>query len=237
MINKIVFFMLFVFFGISTIFPQSVSSVFFVNLYQEPVDVRLGEEDDFVFLANGIETITSTYMVNTTKIGTYSLYFKQSRDNQYFFWAAEDEVTPIDCVVKPGKTHCILIGTNGVPEFFTCDIGSGVGPKAALLNGTDSTLTRIEIAKAWGKQVGLFATDLSKDTITHFVNLPQGEYGLFWQFPWQKEDGDKYYFYPDDSGNNIETFLFRNDQFYLFIACYIEGDTDYGILFNITPKK
>ena len=94
-------------------------------------------------------------------------------------------------------------------------------------------MNRMEISEDWGVDVMAYTNNLPADTVSNFVTVPQGYYGLFWQYPGQVNTGE-YYFYPD-SFNNPEIFQFNSSQYYLFIVYEDPLGDPYVNLFNITP--
>ncbi len=232
-----VFFNLIVMFFVSVnIFAVNNPAVFLVNLYHEPVDVRLIMNNESVFSVNALQGFSSTYIVNIARTGSAILRYKVSSDDQYIIYSDQNGETPLNCVLSNGKFHAIVIGVNGEPAFHTLNRGEdGVSPVIAAVNGTESMLKRVEIGRNWNRTPAATLVNVQTDGITNFTAFNKGDYGLFWQFAWQFNDGGKFYNYQDDSGSNIEYFNFIENNCYLFIAYYLEGDTDCGILFNITP--
>lgn len=225
----IVFLMIFVLVGTGVF---GATKIFYVNLFDDDVDVRLGDEDDYIFRMIGLEAFSSTYLLETDETGSFKLYFKLNSEDEWYYWVDDDD-SPYYCSVERGKSYCILIGWDGRPEYFELNESRSGYPKVCFLNGSRSELTRMEVANEWRDSDIAFANNLSTNTITNFVAIDPGNYSLFWQFP-EQEDYDEYYYYPDDSGEYAEVFSFREDNYYLFLA-YTVGRTDYAILYNITP--
>ena len=75
MIKKSLFFV-FIFLLLATtslISQERFAKIFYVNLYAENVDVQLGEDNNPVFIMDGLEPYSSTNMIKTTKTGQFKL--------------------------------------------------------------------------------------------------------------------------------------------------------------------
>ena len=88
--KKIMILGVFLIFSIVLIFPAK-AKIFFLNLYDQNADVRLGEEKDFVFLMEGLKPYQASRLLNTTNTGSYTLYFKESSSKEWFYWSDENE--------------------------------------------------------------------------------------------------------------------------------------------------
>jgi len=215
------------------------AKIFYVNLFTDDVDVRLGEEDNYIFISNNIGSFTATYMLKTKEFGNYKLYFKKSSDDKYFYWS-DNNKKPILNKVEAGKNYCILIDSDGIPHFWELTEKNDNGTNICFLNGTDSILTRMAIGSEWSDKedpsdvLVTWIDNLDKDMISSFANVEGGDYSCFWQFPNQKKK-NIWYYYPDDSGENPEVFNFENGKYYIFFA-FTEGRKDYAKLVEITPQ-
>ena len=173
----------------------SQAKIFLVNLYDEWVDVQLGEDYNYVFLMEGLGPNDATYMIETWDYGTYTLWFKLEYEREWSYWWDEYTKTAYDCYVDPGYSYAIVIDPDGYPEFYTLTEDYGRGANVCFLNGTPETLTKMEIGEWWGNPMA-YADRLNYYTITNFVSVDDGWYSLYWQYPFQRRS-DEYYFYPD----------------------------------------
>ncbi|MCG8570569.1 MAG: hypothetical protein MJB14_10555 [Spirochaetes bacterium] len=218
---------------LSLSFGQSrVAKIFYVNLYSVPVDIRLGDEDNYIFYRDALESYDSTYLLEVEDFGDYMLYFKTSGEKEWYYWG-DDNSQPYYCEVRSGKTHCIVVGVDGRLAYYFLEEPRGKGPKICFLNGTDSELSTMEVGKEFGDYDVAYVEDLSQDTVTNFVVFKEGRYSLYWEFPWQK-NRNKYFFYPDETGMEPERILFENNRYYLFLA-YSADQDDYAFYIDITP--
>lgn len=211
-----------------TLWSQS-AKIFFVNLFSEPVDIRLGEENNPVFYMNDVDTFTSSTLLTTTAYGSYKLYFKKSTGSKYYYWIDDNEEV-MWLPVESGEIYCIVIGTDGVPNYFGLTGGSSRGPKVCFFNGTYYSLERMEVGDEWNEGTVAYTNNLGPDTITNFVTVSPGDYGIFWMF----DGDDMYYYYPDSSGE-VQYYSFDNGEYYLFLAGINSNGDPGAILYNISP--
>ena len=211
---------------------EGLSKIFFVNFFSESVDVRLGEEGEDVFQMIGLEPNLTTYLLNTDSFGSYTLYVKLNSSEEWNPFV-DNNGKIISCNVEPGKTHCIIIGSDGAIRYFTIKEDAGSGAKISFLNGNNTDVSRMEVSNDWGDNVVGYTENLIGLGLTDFVTFESGNYSLFWQFP-DQQSRENYYYYADMEGNrNVITF--EDGNYYLFI-CYKMDDLDYANVFIITPQ-
>ncbi len=210
----------------------SQAKIFLVNMYDDWVDVRLGEDYNYVFLMEGLGPYDATYMLETWDYGVYTLWFKLEYEREWTYWWDDRTERAIDCYVDPGYSYCIFIDPDGYPEFFTLTEDYGRGANVSFINGTTETLSAMEIGEWWGDAVA-YSDQLNYYTVTNFVSIQEGWYSLYWQYPYQKRS-DEYFFYPDSSGRGDEIFYFGRGDYAVFVA-YEEYGEPYANLFYITP--
>ena len=201
--------------------------IFYVNLYNKAVDVRLGSESNYIFIMNGLGPKKATYMVNANPTGSYNLYFKVSTKNEWIQWADASD-NAFSCDVVADKDYCIVTGTDGNAMFYTLEEPDETGAKVCFFNGTDANISRMEIGEYWGTPKA-FIDDLSPNAVSSFVVINPGSYSLFWKYCEQKKKTVL-----ADDGKSSEVYSFESGTYYLFLT-YLENSVDYGILYIITP--
>lgn len=227
--KKIVFiFLILLVFSITGLYSQN-AKIFYVNLANERMDVRLGEEYDHVFKMPGIEPFKSTYMHEIYREGNYKLYYKPTWQNEWLVWG---DVEPNSCSIQYRGIYSIVIDRDGNPDFHVITEVPTILPKVCVLNGSRSDVSRIEIGEEWAKRIELTFTDVHSGHLGNFTDMYPGYYSIYWQFPSQK-DVNEHYFYSDSSGDKPEVFVFKDFNYYLLLI-YTVGRKDYAMLFNIT---
>lgn len=222
--------MLLVLFVALVIFAKE-AKIFIVNLYSEPVDIRLGGSDNPIVSKKSLKSFGATRLTYTKKYGDYTLYFKLSSSDEWYQWA-DDNGEIWSCPVRADKNYCILIGTDGYLNYFTLTEDNKKGPKVCFLNGSDKRVKRMELSKSWNYGVQAYCVDFNPNDISNFVTFSKGSYSMFWQFPFQILE-DYYYANKDLTGKEI--FNFVDGEYDLFLI-YTKDDAEYGTLYEITPR-
>lgn len=206
------------------------AKICFVNIYEQTLDVRLGEEDNYVFLMEGLEPFLTTRLLNTTNYGNYILYFKLSSEKDWQFWGENDQ--PYYCEVEAGNNYSIVAGYDGTMSYYSMSENASEGAKVCFFNGTSEKIARMEVGKDWNEKTVAYIDNIPSDIISTFVTVTPGNYSLFWQFPSQVRI-DEYYFYPTEDGQ-LEVFYLGKGKYYLFLAFTI-GRDDRVEFYDITP--
>lgn len=230
--TKIIFLAAFIILTANIIIFAGPAKVFCVNLYAENFDFRLGEESKPVISFNGLKPYTPTRMLSSNNFGDHKFYFKLSTEKTFYFWALDGKNAEI-CPVEADKTYCFVIGVDGSIEYYILDEKKDNNPKVCFLNGSNSTITRMEIGKEFKTDYAAYMEDIKENGISTFVSVKPDNYNCFWQFPEQVKSKEWYY-YPDATGKKAEIFSFKNGNYFLFLA-YTQGRDDYAMLWNITP--
>jgi hypothetical protein len=204
--------------------------IFFVNLYYDWVDLRVGEQRDYVFMMDGLEPFSATYMLEVWDTGSYDIYYKMDweSDRDWYYWDWID--------IDEGYIYCIIMDQDGYIEWYWMEdpYYYEYGAYVCFLNGGPYGVYYMEVAE-WGFQDGTVAwcEDLDAYMVTNFVAVDEGEYMLYWQYPEDKRSGD-YWYYADDSGRSEEIFYFWDSEYYLFMVWEdYDGYIDVE-LYNIT---
>lgn len=184
------FVFLIVLLSLENLFSKS-AKIFIVNVYSQPMDVKLGSGDETVISFSGLEPYQSTVIKYTQNFGKHKLYYKESPENKWNLWKDEDGQTML-CPIEKNKCYCILIGRNGEVDYFVLEEDDLKSPKVSFLNASKRTVLRMEVSKGWNAAVQAYAEKFKPNDISNFVSIKKGNYSLFWQFPYQVED-DTYF--------------------------------------------
>ncbi|KKL52854.1 hypothetical protein LCGC14_2281310, partial [marine sediment metagenome] len=208
------------------------SKIFYVNLFSDPVDVRLGDGENYVFEGEALEPNSVTYYVETTDFGDYTLYFKMTSEDEWIEWTDDDGYL-YDCPVNPGELHAIIIGPDGTVDYYSLTADRNRGAKISFINGSDAQLSKMEVGVEFDDNDVAYIEDFDSMEISNFVSASPGVYSLFWQFPSQMVN-EEHFFYPDDGGDDYERFDFDEGRYYIFLV-YTVSRNDYAVLYDITP--
>lgn len=213
------------------IIEEMSARLFVVNLYNEALDIRLGEEESSVFTARVQPMGTSLYL-KSEREGEFALFYKQTNLNQWSVWRDQENESFL-CPLELRKSHCVYISPEGRINYFIMDIKAGNGAYAAFLNASSRSISELKIGMLWEKEFAIHVTDLKKEAISGFSSIIPGNYGLFWQQKEQKSAGE-YSFHPGPD-NNLELFPFNTGFYYLFILLETDGELK-PLLFNIPEE-
>ncbi|MEJ2664506.1 MAG: hypothetical protein P8107_10765 [Spirochaetia bacterium] len=210
---------------------QKPAKIFFVNLFYDVIDIRLGDETDPVYTAKAVKPFSYAPVGKTVRFGRYQLYFKSSNDNRWNSWnfSGDDNYSEI----KPGKIYCIAITTDGAINYFSMNEETGEGAKVCFFNASPIRVSDMRVVLDSAQNLVADIQDLDSNMLSNFYTIPPGRYLLFWQFPFQKSV-DEYLFYTQKGTNVPKAFAFRQEHYYVFLIC-TESDTTKALFFDISP--
>ena len=158
---------------------------------------------------------------------------KLSSEEEWIEWTDEEGYL-YDCPVNPDELHTIIIGPDGAVDYYSLTADSLRGTKICFINGSDDQLSKMEVGVEFGDNDVAYIEDFYPMEISNFVTASSGVYSLFWQFPSQQVN-EEYFYYPDDSGDDYDTFDFEDDRYYVFLV-YTVSREDYAVLYDISPE-
>ncbi|MBN1797262.1 MAG: hypothetical protein JW822_01705 [Spirochaetales bacterium] len=211
--------------------PATPAKIFFINLFNDVVDIRLGDETKPIFLAESINPYGFTALTEVREFGKHILFFKPAVQSEWNSWFTADNDST--CNIEAGKTYCITITIDGSIHFFTMTEDNEQGAKICFLNGSQIQISDLRIAVDSLENKACSIQDLESDTLSNFYTVAAGNYLLFWQFTFQKET-DEFFFYTHNMNNQPEPLLFTDAHYYLF-CIYTENDAVKALFFDITP--
>lgn len=212
---------------------EKSANIFFINLFNKKLDIRLGESENPVFTGNNIDPFSSTSMVKVYSTGRYKLYFKKSEDADFNIWL-DDGVNPGYYNIESGKSYCISINPNGRINYFLIEDDPKNGAKVCFINGTDSQLTKMQISKEWDKNIAVYTENINKNSVSNFVSFLPGIYALYWQQQDQKGINE-YLYAKKNSGNSKLIYVFRENNYYIYLI-YTDNKVNHTKLINISSK-
>ena len=206
------------------------AKVFFINLYDQPFDVRLGESTKPVFTMTNLPPRETSHLLNTTELEENFLYYKPSSEDTWMRWK-NDQNIPYSCSVEGGKIHAIVARQNGEMSYFTLEDDVGFSPKITMLNGSEKTLDHMKIGKNWEFDSVAYIDDFGPYEMTNFKSIPSGDYGLFWLPLGSRSSG--YYYLPEGNTGNIKQLSFETGKYYIYFI-FSEENILHAGLYDIT---
>lgn len=134
--------------------------------------------------------------------------------------------TPFSLRLASGRIYAIVVDPSGqaslygLPETYTDQ------PKLTVVNVTSGTLSQVQVAPDWGKNVKVYSQDIAPVVPSEFYSFDAKTLGLYWQTQGQIPSG-AHVTALDPDGSPLRQ-VFRNGHYYLFLA----GD---GAVRDITP--
>ncbi len=208
------------------------AKIFFINLFNDVVDIRLGDESKPVFQAISINPYGFTAMAEVCEFGKHILYFKPAVQIEWNSWSFADHDS--SCQIDPGKIYCIAIASDGSIHYFTMTEDNAQRAKVCFLNGSHIQVSDMRIAADSLENQAASIQDLEPNTLSNFHTVPAGNYLLFWQFPYQKDAGE-FFFYTNNLNSEPEPLIFIDAHYYVFLI-YTGNDAVKTLFFDITPK-
>jgi hypothetical protein len=207
------------------------AKIFFINLFDDVVDIRLGDQSEPVFQVNSVVPYSFSAMAETHNLGKHVLFFKSSIQTEWNSWSFTDYNGT--CHIESGKIYCISITADGSIHYFTMSEDNKQGAKVCFFNASPFQVADMRIAADALEHQIASIQDLESNTLSNFYTVPPGNYLLFWQFPLQQERGE-FFFYTKNKKNKPEPLVFLDTHYYVFLI-YIENDAPKALFFDITP--
>jgi hypothetical protein len=211
---------------------QSPAKIFFINLFYDVVDIRLGRQNQPVYEASAVYPFSYTPLAQTSRFGKYLLYFKPSAQDEWNSWSFNEQDT--FCEVEPGRIYCIVITADGTLNYFSMTEKSGQGARVCFFNASHVPVAEMRISQHTLENRVASIQDLGSNMLSNFTAVPQGTYMLFWQFPFQKQK-EEFLFYSRDQKSLPEGLSLLGDHYYVF-CIYTENDAIKALFFDITPR-
>jgi hypothetical protein len=206
------------------------AKLFFINIFHDIVDVRLGPEDHPVYRALAVRPASYSPLSPTSLFGGYPLYFKPTTSERWNTWSFNDQDSI--CNVEPAMIYCIVIAGDGTLNFYTMREKPGPGARICFLNASHVRVARMWISGRTFENRAAGAENMDSNTLSNFITVPQGAYMLFWQFPFQ-EDTEEYLYFSRNQRNIPEQLPLQNGHYYIF-CIYTENDAVNPLFFDVT---
>lgn len=134
--------------------------------------------------------------------------------------------TPYSLRLQPGRLYAIVVDPAGKAALYSLPETYSDDPKVSFVNGTSATLSQVQAAPDWAKNVKAYAQDLAPVVPTEFYSLEPKTLGFYWQTLEQTADGGHTVAVGADGAPLRPTL--ETGRYYLFLA----GD---GSLRDLTP--
>jgi hypothetical protein len=127
---------------------------------------------------------------------------------------------------QTGHLYAIVVDPSGQAALYTLPETYSTDPKVCIVNVTGNTLSQVQAAPDWSKNVKVYAQDLVPVVPSEFYSIEPKTLGLYWQRIDQINQGG-YISSLGPDGKPLRQ-IFEAGRFYLFLA----GD---GAVRDLTP--
>ncbi len=134
--------------------------------------------------------------------------------------------TPYALRLQSGRIYAIVVDTTGQASMYGLPETYNDQPKLTVVNVTATSLSQVQVAPDWGKNVKVYTQDVAPVVPSEFYSFEAKPMGLYWQTPDQVNSG-AHVTALDPEGQPLRQ-AFRNGHYYLFLA----GD---GAVRDLTP--
>jgi hypothetical protein len=134
--------------------------------------------------------------------------------------------TPYSLRLQSGRIYAIVVDPTGQASLYTLPETYNDEPKLSVVNVTKATLSQVQVAPDWAKNIKVYSQDVAPIVPSEFYSFEPKTLGLYWQTLDQVNSG-AHVTALDADGQPLRQ-VFRNGHYYLFLA----GD---GSVRDLTP--
>lgn len=199
--------------------------VFALNLSSAPVSLALVKDGEQLVDIPVLAPLDSSSLKASMEVDGVVLRHGPGGAPPETAWT-DPSGTPFSLRLAAGRIYAIVVdpagqaSLYGLPETYTDQ------PKLTVVNVTATTLSQVQVAPDWGKNVKVYSQDIAPVVPSEFYSFDAKTLGLYWQTLSQIPSG-AHVTALDRDGAPLRQ-VFRNGHYYLFLA----GD---GAVRDITP--
>ena len=135
--------------------------------------------------------------------------------------------SPYSLKFQEGGLYAIVVDLQGQAALYSLSETFSGEPKLCIVNSTDKSLSQVQAAPDWAKNVKVYVQDLAPVVPSEFYSIAPQTLGLYWQTLEQTAKGDHLSAKGFDGKPLRQSFL--EGRYYLFLA----GD---GSIRDLTPN-
>jgi len=199
--------------------------VFALNLSSAPVSLAIVKGSETLIDIPILAPLDSSVLKSTTEEDGVVLRHGAGGSPPDIGWT-DPSGTPYSLKLASGRIYAIVVDPTGqaslygLPETYTHQ------PKLTIVNVTARTLSQVQVAPDWAKNVKVYSQDVAPVVPSEFYSFDAKTLGLYWQTQNQVVSGAFVTALGPDGLPLREPF--RNGHYYLFLA----GD---GAVRDLTP--
>jgi hypothetical protein len=200
--------------------------VFALNLSAAPVSLALVKGTDMLVDVPLLASLDSSPLRSAPEEDAVVLRHGQGGSPAETDWT-DPSGTPYSLRLQAGRIYALVVDRTGQASMYTLPETYSDLPKLTVVNVLATTLSQVQVAPDWGKNVKVYSQDVAPIVPSEFYSLEAKTLGLYWQTPDQVSSG-AHVTALDPSGQPLRA-MFHNGHYYLFLA----GD---GSLRDLTPS-
>jgi hypothetical protein len=201
--------------------------VFALNLSAAPVSLALVKGTDMLVDIPLLAPLDSSPMRAVAEEDNIVLRHGAGASPAETDWT-DPSGTPYSLRLQSGRIYALVVDTAGQASMYALPETYNDQPKLTVVNVTATTLSQVQVAPDWAKNVKVYTQDLAPIVPSEFYSFEAKTLGLYWQTPDQVNSG-AHVTALDPEGQPLRE-AFRNGHYYLFLA----GD---GAVRDLTPAS
>ena len=200
--------------------------VFALNLSKAPVSLALVKDSSTLFDIPVLAPLESSPLRAAADQDGVMLRHGPAGGPAETEWT-DPSGTPYSLRLQTGRIYAIVVEPSGQASFYALPENYNDQPKVSLVNVTNKTLSQVQVAPDWAKNVKVYSQDVAPVVPSEFYSFEAKTLGLYWQTLDQTNSG-AHVTALDAAGEPLRQ-VFRNGHYYLFLA----GD---GSVRDLTPS-
>ena len=200
--------------------------VFALNLSSGPVSLVLAKDEAVLAAFENLAPLESRPLTKVPVIDGAVLRHGAGVQPATTEWT-DPSGTPYNLRLQEGGLYAIVVDPLGQAALYTLPETFSNDPKLCVVNVTGSTLSQVQAAPDWAKNVKIYAQDVVPIVPSEFYSFEPKTLSLYWQTLDQTASGAHFTAKGIDGRPLRQTFA--SGRYYLFLA----GD---GTLRDLTPN-
>jgi hypothetical protein len=158
-------------------FHSEKSSLVAVNFFNQPVDLRIGEEPQPVFFVKALLPREVSPLARTGANGDFPVSYKISGSTVW--QRMPKELGSALCTISPEAIVLIAVDSRGVVRLTELNDDARPGGRICFVNAANMTVKSVSVVKNDDEPAGVFwARDIKSFSASGFFSVLPGEYGI-----------------------------------------------------------
>jgi hypothetical protein len=189
--------------------------VFALNLSSNSVSLVLAKDDVELAVFANLAPLESRRLVKVPVSDGAFLRHGTGLQPATVEWT-DPSGTPYGLKLQEGGLYAVIVDAQGQAALYTLPETFSDEPKLCIVNSSSATLSQIQAAPDWAKNVKVYAQDVVPVVPTEFFSVEPKTLGLYWQTLEQTAKGEHVTAKGPDGKPLRQAFL--QGHYYLFLA-------------------